>query len=498
MQRKKRAGVLLPLSQLPSPHGIGTMGKAAFGFVDWLASAGMKIWQVLPLQPTGYGDSPYQSCSAGALNPYFIDLDLLEEEGLLEREEYADADWGADARRVDYAKLFSRRAAVLRRAYARLDKTARDWRDFCAKGEFYDFALYMACKEACGYKPYAEWGTLRDGDSFALRAFAAEHAEDIGFWQFTQYAFLKQWRALKGYANARGVEIMGDMPIYVAADSAEMWLHGKELFLLDGEGNPAAVAGVPPDAFSDSGQLWGNPVYDWEKMKADGYGWWRRRIARALELYDIVRIDHFRGFDRFYAIPADSADARVGTWEDGPKEALFQGLEGAKIVAEDLGTIDDGVRSLMRKTGYPGMKVMEFGFNGDPYSEHKPQNFPANCVAYTGTHDNSPLVGYIEGLDGNGRKVFDADLKGMCRALGVRRHGSDAKSACRAATEALFASAAETVVLPMHDVLCLGEEARINRPSLLSPLNWSFRLSAKDFRATQANRLRRLAEKYGR
>ena len=497
MQRKKRAGILLPLSQLPSPYGIGTMGKAAFGFVDWLASAGMKIWQVLPLQPTGYGDSPYQSCSAGALNPYFIDLDLLEEEGLLEREEYADADWGADARRVDYAKLFSRRAAVLRRAYARLDKTARDWRIFARRGNFTILPSIWRARRlaAISRMPNGErcaTGFFRPprlcGGTCGGYRLLAVHAVRVSETMAGAERVCERPRRGDhgGYAHLCGGGQRGDVAARKRTVSSR---RGRK---------SAAVAGVPPDAFSDSGQLWGNPVYDWEKMKADGYGWWRRRIARALELYDIVRIDHFRGFDRFYAIPADSADARVGTWEDGPKEALFQGLEGAKIVAEDLGTIDDGVRSLMRKTGYPGMKVMEFGFNGDPYSEHKPQNFPANCVAYTGTHDNSPLVGYIEGMDGNGRKVFDADLKGMCRALGVHRHGSDAKSACRAATEALFASAAETVVLPMHDVLCLGEEARINRPSLLSPLNWSYRLSAKDFRATQANRLRRLAEKYGR
>ena len=499
MQRERRAGILMPVSALPSPYGIGTLGKAAFGFVDWLQSAGMRLWQVLPLGPTGYGDSPYQSCSADALNYYFIDLDLLKEEGLLEKGEYADADWGGDARRVDYAKLFSRRAGVLRLAFARFDTSAEDWQCFLREGTYADFALFMALKVRFGYRPWTEWPEpFRDGNGEAVRAWAAENGEELHFWQFTQYLFLKQWRALRDYARERGVAIMGDMPIYVAGDSAEMWKRRRELFLLDAEGNPAAVAGVPPDAFSETGQLWGNPVYDWEKMKRDGYGWWRRRILGALKLFDAVRIDHFRGFDRFYAIPAGAEDARGGEWKKGPGAALFEGLEGANIVAEDLGIIDGGVRALLQKTGYPGMKVMEFGFNGDPHSEHKPQNFSSNCVAYTGTHDNSPLVGYIEGLDEGGRNVFDADLKGMCKVLGVRLRGSDAKSECRAATEALFASAAGTVVLPVHDVLGLGEEARINRPSVLSPLNWSYRYRAEDFGAVRANRLRRLAGKYGR
>lgn len=499
MQRERRAGILMPVSALPSPYGIGTLGKAAFDFVDWLQSAGMRLWQVLPLGPTGYGDSPYQSCSADALNYYFIDLDLLKEEGLLEKGEYADADWGEDARRVDYAKLFSRRADVLRLAFARFDTSAEDWQRFLREGTYADFALFMALKVRFGYRPWTEWPEpFRDGNGEAVRAWAAENGKELHFWQFTQYLFLKQWRALRDYARERGVAIMGDMPIYVAGDSAEMWKRRRELFLLDAEGNPAAVAGVPPDAFSETGQLWGNPVYDWEKMKRDGYGWWRRRILGALKLFDAVRIDHFRGFDRFYAIPAGAEDARGGEWKKGPGAALFEGLEGANIVAEDLGIIDGGVRALLQKTGYPGMKVMEFGFNGDPHSEHKPQNFSSNCVAYTGTHDNSPLVGYIEGLDEGGRNVFDADLKGMCKVLGVRLRGSDAKSECRAATEALFASAAGTVVLPVHDVLGLGEEARINRPSVLSPLNWSYRYRAEDFGAVRANRLRRLAEKYGR
>lgn len=498
MAKERKAGILLPVSQLPSPWGIGTLGKAAFRFVDWLAEAGMKIWQVLPLQPTGYGDSPYQSCSAEALNYYFIDLDQLEEEGLLRREDYAETDWG-EGNRIDYAKLFARRAAVLRKAYARRDDSDPRWRSFLAGGRYSDFARFMTFKERFGYQPLSAWPEeFRDGNSEVVKAEEAGLQNEKEFWLFTQYLFLRQWEALKAYANGKGIQIMGDMPIYVSADSAEMWLHGRELFQLDERGNPAAVAGVPPDAFSQTGQLWGNPVYDWEKMKKDGYAWWKRRIFGALELYDLVRIDHFRGFDRFYAIPYGSADACGGEWKDGPKAALFRGLEKAGIVAEDLGTIDDGVRLLMRETGYPGMKVMEFGFNGDPFSEHKPQNFPENCVAYTGTHDNSPLVGYIEGLDESGRKIFDADLKEMCRLAGVRMHGRDPKSECRAATEALFASKAETVIVPMHDVLCLGEEARINHPSVLSPLNWSYRISAGGFGRTRAKRLKNLADRYGR
>ena len=303
MNRQRRAGILLPVSSLPGPYGIGTLGRGAYRFLDRLADSGMKIWQVLPLLPTNYGDSPYQSCAAEALNYYFIDLDFLQKDGLLEKEEYAFLDWETDARRVDYEKLFRLRVNVLRCAFLRFDTSSAEWKKFLEEGKYSDFALFMSLKSCFGYLPWSQWpAEYRDFDENRIRAYEKENRRDIEFWQFTQYIFLGQWRALKAYANSKGIEIMGDMPIYVSSDSVEMWKYRKELFLLDDGGNPAAVAGVPPDAFSEDGQLWGNPVYDWDKMKQNGYSWWLNRINSALELFDILRIDHFRGFDRFYAV----------------------------------------------------------------------------------------------------------------------------------------------------------------------------------------------------
>ena len=314
----------------------------------------------------------------------------------------------------------------------------------------------------------------------------------------TQYLFLNQWRALKEYANSNGIEIMGDMPIYVAFDSVEMWKQGKELFLLDGNGNPALVAGVPPDAFSDDGQLWGNPVYNWQKMKENGYKWWVQRINYALELFDIVRIDHFRGFDRFYAIPSDSTTAKVGEWMDGPSAGLFKGMEHLSIVAEDLGVIDDGVRNMMRETGYPGMKVMEFAFDGTPWNEHKPSNYVENCVVYTGTHDNQPLRGYIEGLAGYYKQAFYRDIQSECEKAGVEYKGKKSFQKCKTAVELLIASRAFMAIVPMQDLLCLGDHSRMNLPSTVSQDNWSYRFKKRDFSKKNATWLAELVEKYGR
>lgn len=497
--KKRRAGILLPISALPAPYGIGSLGREAYRFVDWLCEAGMSIWQVLPLLPTNYGDSPYQSCASNALNYYFIDFDFLEKEGLLRPSDYEGIDWGTDRRRVDYGKLFLYKTGVLRTAFSRFDRKKPEWTDFLGRGEYADFALFMSLKSRFGHRPWTEWPEeYREYDEAKAFAYISENREDFEFWQFTQYLFLKQWNALKAYAHERGVEIMGDMPIYVAADSVEMWKHRRELFLLDGKGASSLVAGVPPDAFSDDGQLWGNPVYNWKKMKADGYQWWRDRIDYALRLFDILRIDHFRGFDRFYAIPADSPNAKAGEWMDGPGAELFEGREHCRIVAEDLGVIDDGVRALMKRTGYPGMKVIEFAFDGNPQNEHKPSNYTENFVAYTGTHDNEPLCGYIENLDPWGRRRFESDLERECRAAGVPLRAKTVSAECKTVIRLLFASRADVVLVPLHDVLCLGGEARINLPSTVSPNNWSYRFEKRDFKKKTGTWLRSLAEKYNR
>ena len=498
MDKRRKAGILMPISALPGPYGIGTMGEGAYRFVRCLKSAGMIIWQTLPLLPTNYGDSPYQSCDARALNPYFIDLVQLKNQGLLEENEYQDVDWCYDERRVDYGKLFLYKANVLRRAFARFDKTHKDWVQFLEEGEYADFGVFMALKCRFGHQPWMEWEEYKVYDENKVAAFVKENQDEVEFWQFTQYKFLEQWNALKAYAHEQGIEIMGDMPIYVAYDSVEMWKHGKELFLLDERGNPELVAGVPPDAFTDEGQLWGNPIYDWEKMKQDGYAWWKKRIDDSLRYFDIVRIDHFRGFDRFYAIPNGAENAKNGEWMQGPSAELFRGREQCNIVAEDLGVIDDGVRNMMRETGYPGMKVIEFAFDGSPDNEHKPTNYTENFVAYTGTHDNQPLRAYIDELTGYYAEAFDSDLQKECDEIGVVYKGETSAEKCRTVIRLLFASRAFLAIVPMQDVLCLGNESRMNFPSTVSADNWSYRFTEAEFTQTTAKWLHDLAERYER
>ena len=490
----------MPVSSLPSSQGIGTLGKGAYAFVDWLESAGMRVWQVLPLLPTGYGDSPYQSCASDALNHYFIDCELLKEDGLLEESEYASVDWCEDERRVDYGKQFACKIHVLKQAFARFDREDTAWKDFLQEGKYADYALFMSLKTQFSYAPWTDWAEpYKSCEGKGLESYIAEHREDIEFWQFTQYIFLKQWNALRDYAHKKGVSIMGDMPIYVAADSVETWKYRRDLFLLDGEGNLALKAGVPPDAFSEDGQLWGNPVYDWEKMKVDGYAWWKERIEYNFKLYDIVRIDHFRAFDRYFAIPADAETAKEGEWMDGPKGALFQGWGNLEIVAEDLGIIDDGVRELLKETGYPGMKVFVFAFDGDPDNDYLPSNVTDNnCVFYTGTHDNDTLRSFIEDMDETERKAFETELETQCLAADVPYITETIEDECKTIDALLMSTKADTVIVPMHDVLCFGDEARLNAPSTVSGKNWTFRFTENDFGRRKAAWLRALVDEYDR
>lgn len=495
---QRRAGVLMPVSSLPSKEGIGTFGEAAYRFVDWLEKSGMKIWQVLPLLPTGYGDSPYQSCAADALNHYFIDLQRLEEQGLLIAEEYQNIVWSEDERRVDYGKLFCEKTNVLRKAFARFDTSSKEWKDFLNEGKYADYALFMTLKAHFSYKPWTEWDeAYRDCEESVMQAFIKENEGEIAFWQFTQYIFLQQWQDLHAYANEKGIEIMGDMPIYLADDSVECWKYRHDLFMLDNEGNIALRAGVPPDAFSEDGQFWGNPVYDWESMKKDGYAWWKERIRYALSLFDIVRIDHFRAFDRFYAIPADAETAKEGEWLDGPKSQLFKDFKKG-IVAEDLGTIDEGVRQLLDETGYPGMKIFEFAFNGDPENEYLPSNINENSVAYTGTHDNETLRAFIEDMSKTERKEFETVLEEECLNADVFYVTESIEDECKTIIELLFASQANTVIIPMSDLLCFGTEARMNAPSTVSGQNWTFRFTENDFKRRIATWLKELTENYNR
>ena len=495
---ERKAGILMPVSSLPSSEGIGTLGKQAYVFIDWLEKAGIKIWQVLPLLPTSYGDSPYQSYASDALNFYFIDLETLFVEGLLDKEDYEGIDWGDDKRRVDYGKLFAFKAKLLRKAFARFDTTRTDWQQFLEEGKYADFALFMSLKNKFSYKPWTEWDKeYKDCNFSVLELYKKENEQDIEFWQFTQYLFLKQWNALRAYANGKGISIMGDMPIYVAYDSVEAWKYRRDLFMLDGDDEISLRAGVPPDAFSEDGQLWGNPVYHWTKMKKDGYGWWKKRFAYAFSLFDILRIDHFRAFDRFYVIPAEAKTAKEGEWLDGPKMDLFVGMEDCAIVAEDLGEIDGSVRKLLKETGYPGMKIFEFAFDGNPDNEYLPSKYIENCVAYTGTHDNDTLRSFIETKDVQERKEFEKALENQCLLADTPYLTENIEDECKSIIELLYASKADTVIFPMHDALCMGTEARLNAPSTVGN-NWTFRYLETDFKNLVAAWLAELSETYHR
>lgn len=485
MDTRKR-GILMPVSSLPSAEGIGTLGAGAFSFIDFLKSSGMTVWQVLPLNPTNYGDSPYQSCCANALNYYFIDVELLREEGLLTGEEIQAADLCPDAGRVDYGVQFTRKVALLKKAFARFDRSEPSFTALVESGKYSDFALFMSLKGKFGHRAWEEWEEpYRTYSDDAAQKYAAENADDILFWQFTQHIFIKQWQALKAYAASSGIEIMGDIPLYLAYDSVEMWKYGDKLFQVDARRRPECVAGVPPDAFTDEGQLWGNPLYDWEKMKGDGYKWWSDRIDDCLNFFDILRIDHFRGFDRCYAVPYGSPDARKGEWRDGPKEELFKDKLDYKIVAEDLGVIDDGVIRLLNESGFPSMKVLMFAFDGEKDNGYLPQNIGEHSVAYTGTHDNDTALGFLlKQTD----KEFAAFKKGLRSALGyegVYTPVVDRADAVRGLVLCALNTRSAIAVVPVQDILCLDNASRMNTPSTPQG-NWGFRLTAMPSRSAMA------------
>ena len=505
---KRYAGILLPVTALPSAYGVGTFGAKAKEFVDFLSSAGQKIWQVLPLVPTGYGDSPYSSSCATAGSPYLIDIDTLIGQGLLTRDEAESYTcdipmWDGTTGRVNYEALFARRIPLLKLAFSRFDKNTPAFREFLEAGEYRNYALFMALKEVQSWRALSDWDEdYRTRDERVMTRFRAENEDAILFWEFTQYEFLRQWQALKAYANDRKIQIMGDMPLYVSNDSVEAWAY-PELFLLDSEGKPAEVAGVPPDYFSEDGQLWGNPLYNWAKMKEDGYAWWTNRLEKALSMYDIVRIDHFRGFDRFYAVPADSLTAKTGQWRDGPKEALFEGKEHWRIVAEDLGTLDEGVYRLMENTGYPGMKVLSFAFDGDPDHPYKPSNYEENCVVYTGTHDNATFIEYLETLSPEERELVYEDIAAECKKWDVEfTYLTDDRETMQRAREAVvrlaYGSRAKYVIIPIQDLLGTGAESRLNCPGTFGTQNWSWRCSENVFTDAFAEELRTMVQAYQR
>ena len=502
MEWKRCSGILMPISSLPGGYGIGSLGAPARRFVDFLARAGQSVWQILPVGPTGYADSPYQSCSAFAGNPYFLDLDLLARDGLLKRKDYAFTDWGKDPAKVDYGTLYERRFPVLRKAYQNFLKRRPvpgfetpypdDWYrfQFLSADWLPDYCLYMAIKEANGMTDWQQWPkALRQRDPAALAQFRAEHAKELEFWAFLQYEFDRQWRALHAYAAGKGISIMGDIPIYVAPDSADAWA-GTELFETDEEGRPRRVAGCPPDYFAADGQLWGNPLYDWSYHKHTEYAWWVRRVRHALSIYDILRIDHFRGFDTYWAIPAGEATARNGRWEQGPGMDLFRALHLAlgdlPIVAEDLGEMFPSVRQLLADSGFPGMKVLQFAFTGED-SVDLPHNYPRNCVAYPGTHDNNTLSGW-----------FKSELDGKARKQAIEYFAlTEQEGILRGLLRGVLASPAALAIIPLADWLEAGPEARMNTPGKAQG-NWQWRADDKALTPALAKEIRVLSARYFR
>lgn len=487
------AGVLLPVSSLPSPYGIGSFGQAAYDFVDFLKSAKQTWWQVLPLGPTSYGDSPYQSFSAFAGNPYFIDLDALAEEGLLDVKEIASCDWGNDPEQVDYEKLFKARFPLLKTAYLHSRHLQSEaYHAFCADHADWleDYSVYMAIKTHFDNHSWVEWPDkirLRHAD--ALAKYTEKLQDEIGFWKFCQFKFYEQWRKLKAYANDNGVRIVGDIPIYVSLDSADVWVN-RNLFQLDEDGSPLAVAGVPPDMFSATGQLWGNPLYDWETMRADGFAWWKKRMHASAALYDVIRIDHFIGIVRYYSIPGGDKTAEQGTWKTGPGSALIkafaEALGDAKVIAEDLGIVTPAVRRVKNAANYPGMKLMECGFDNGPENGNLPHQFESNCIVYGGTHDNETLVGYFH--HAKAKEVAFAKAY-----LHVKRRKDFVWAIIRAA----YASVADTAIFQIQDFLELDNRARMNIPATLGG-NWTWRMLPDALTESLVERIRLLTETYGR
>ena len=489
----RASGILLPISALPSPYGIGTLGKAAYAFADFLHAAGQKYWQLLPLGPTSYGDSPYQSFSTFAGNPYFIDLDLLAEEGLLDKEDLAAADWGNDPRYVDYGKIYEVRFDVLRRAFLRGRERDREAVErFQAENPWLkNYALYMAVKAHFGMKSWLEWPdeAIRVRAPEAVARYEKELAEDVAFYTYLQYLFFKQWGELREYIHNLGIRIIGDLPIYVAMDSADVWAE-PEFFQL-GEGNiPTEVSGVPPDYFSADGQLWGNPLYDYDRMRQDGFGWWIRRVEGASRLFDVIRIDHFRGLESYWAVPYGAETAREGRWRKGPGMdlvgVLTQWFHGLDIIAEDLGFLTPEVHQLLRDSGLPGMKVLEFAFDAREPSNYLPHTYERNCVCYVGTHDNETVMQWREQAD-------RADVTFARKYLGL----NEAEGFHWGMIRGGMSSVADTFVAQMQDYLGLGAEGRMNTPGTLGN-NWRWRLLPGEASPALARKIRRYAHMYGR
>lgn len=468
----RSSGILMPLSSLPSPYGIGTMGKAAYEFVDFLKAAGQKYWQLLPMGPTSYGDSPYASFSTFAGNPYFIDLDALVEEGLLEKADLAGIRWGIREDRVDYGLIFQSRFRVLRKAFQRGREALRE--EIAAfrrenAGWLEDYALFMAVKGKFNLSAWTQWPdeAIRLHKPEAVEQYSRELKEEVDFYVFMQFLFFRQWEALRSYAKEAGVQFIGDIPIYVAMDSADVW-SAPQYFQLDSENVPTEVSGVPPDAFTEDGQLWGNPLYDWDAMAADGYGWWIRRIDGAKKLYDVIRIDHFRGLESYWAVPYGAETAKEGRWRPGPGMKLVGVLASwfhdLSFIAEDLGYVTPEVQALLADSGFPGMKILEFAFDAHGESDYLPHRCTRNSICYMGTHDNDTVQGWLATMG-------EEDLTFASRYMHITRD----EGWCWGMIRTGMATASKLFVVQMQDVLELPADCRMNTPGTSSG-NWQWRM----------------------
>lgn len=494
MRLERGAGVLLSITSLPSPYGIGTLGYEAHRFVDKLAAMKQRYWQVLPLGPTSFGDSPYQSISAFAGNPYLIDLDLLIKKELLSTEQVRSFDWDEASNKVNYAKIYDNRYKVLRMAFKNFDIRNKNFIEFYRKNTFWleDYSLFMAFKEQFGEKPWYEWEEdIKERKEEALRVYRRKLEKEILFWEFCQFEFYEQWEQLKAYANQNGIDIIGDIPLYVALDSVDVWAH-PEQFQLGKDKIPENVAGSPPDFFAKTGQKWGNPLYDWEQMEADDFMWWRERVRHNQKMFDVIRLDHFIGMLRYYAIPVNAESAAEGRWMKAPGKKLTDAIaeasgEDGKIIVEDIDAYVPGIKKLAKKNEWPGIEILLFAFDTDANHKYLPHNYEnANRVIYAGTHDNETVVGFFE-------DKTEEQLIYLYDYLNIQSKEEIPDAMIRLA----YASVADVVILQLQDILKLGKDARMNEPSTIGS-NWSWRFLNETITEERMSFIRKMATVYRR